>query len=71
MGAGGVVRDVGVRAAVVDGVVARIADAGFEAKGLIESPLKGATGGNTEYLAHFVKREGEGEEKGEGEKVME
>jgi 23S rRNA (cytidine1920-2'-O)/16S rRNA (cytidine1409-2'-O)-methyltransferase len=30
--------------------------AGFEGHGLIESPIKGAVGGNTEYLALFTRR---------------
>ena len=53
--AGGVVRDAAVRESVVQTVVSAVAASGFEARGLIESPLRGATGGNVEYLAHFVK----------------
>lgn len=52
---GGVVRDATVRQSVVNAVVAAVADAGFDPRGVIESPLRGATGGNVEYLAHFVK----------------
>lgn len=57
--AGGVVRDAAVRESVVQTVVSAVAASGFEARGLIESPLRGATGGNVEYLAHFVKGESE------------
>lgn len=54
VGTGGVVRDAGVRAAVVAAVVAGWEEAGFECSGTMESPIKGATAGNIEYLAHFV-----------------
>lgn len=53
---GGVVKDATVRQEVVDGVVAGVEAAGFEGHGLIESPIKGAVGGNTEYLALFTRR---------------
>jgi len=51
--AGGVVRDPEVRKKVVDSVVAGWREAGFGCVGLIESPVKGATSGNVEYLAHL------------------
>ena len=28
---------------------------GFVAQGVMESPIKGATSGNTEFLAHFIR----------------
>ena len=52
---GGVVRDPEVRAAVVDSVIEGWKEAGFACSGWMESPIKGATSGNIEYLAHFVR----------------
>lgn len=52
--AGGVVKDPEVRKRVVDSVIAGWTDAGFRCAGVIESPVKGATSGNVEYLAHFT-----------------
>ena len=49
VGKGGIVRDVAKRTAAVDSVVAVARELGFEVKGLIESPIKGAEG-NVEYL---------------------
>ena len=49
VGKGGIVRDEAKRAAVVDSVVEFARGEGFEVKGLIESPIKGAEG-NVEYL---------------------
>ena len=49
VGKGGIVRDEAKRAAAVEGVVAFARNAGFEVKGLIESPIKGSEG-NVEYL---------------------
>jgi 23S rRNA (cytidine1920-2'-O)/16S rRNA (cytidine1409-2'-O)-methyltransferase len=49
VGKGGIVRDDGKRAAAVDGVVAFAREIGFEVKGVIESPIRGAEG-NVEYL---------------------
>ncbi len=40
---------------VIDDVTAGIVAAGFEAHGWMESPLKGAVGGNSEFLAHFTR----------------
>jgi len=51
IGKGGIVRDEGKRREAVDGVVASARELGFEVKGLIESPVKGAEG-NVEYLMH-------------------
>jgi 23S rRNA (cytidine1920-2'-O)/16S rRNA (cytidine1409-2'-O)-methyltransferase len=52
---GGVVRDPEVRAKVVNSVIEGWKEVGFECLGWMESPIKGATSGNTEYLAHFVR----------------
>jgi 23S rRNA (cytidine1920-2'-O)/16S rRNA (cytidine1409-2'-O)-methyltransferase len=49
VGKGGIVRDEGKRAAAVDAVVASARMHGFQVKGVIESPIKGAEG-NVEYL---------------------
>jgi len=49
VGKGGIVRDEEKRRAAVEGVVAFARENGFEVKGVIESPIKGAEG-NVEYL---------------------
>ena len=49
VGKGGIVRDDAKRAAAVESVVAFAREIGFEVKGVIESPIKGAEG-NVEYL---------------------
>ena len=59
---GGVVRDADVRAKVVSSVIEGWKEVGFECSGWIESPIRGATAGNIEYLAHFVRRGGGGVE---------
>jgi len=51
VGKGGIVRDEIKRAAAVDAVVAFAREIGFEVRGLIESPVKGAEG-NVEYLMY-------------------
>jgi 23S rRNA (cytidine1920-2'-O)/16S rRNA (cytidine1409-2'-O)-methyltransferase len=53
VGKGGIVRDDAKRQAAVDGVVACARELGFEVKGVIESPIKGAEG-NIEYLMNAV-----------------
>ena len=53
--AGGVVRDPEVRAKVVSSVIEGWKEVGFECLGWMESPIKGAASGNTEYLAHFIR----------------
>ena len=53
VGKGGIVRDEGKRQAAVDGVVACARELGFEVRGVIESPIKGAEG-NIEYLMNAV-----------------
>ncbi|HEX3584032.1 MAG TPA: TlyA family RNA methyltransferase [Thermoanaerobaculia bacterium] len=49
VGKGGIVRDSVKRAEAVDSVVAFARELGFDVKGVIESPVKGAEG-NVEYL---------------------
>lgn len=51
VGKGGIVRDDAKRTAAVEGVVEFARAEGFEVKGLIESPIKGAEG-NIEYLMY-------------------
>jgi len=51
VGKGGIVRDEIKRAAAVDAVVAFAREIGFDVRGVIESPVKGAEG-NVEYLMH-------------------
>jgi 23S rRNA (cytidine1920-2'-O)/16S rRNA (cytidine1409-2'-O)-methyltransferase len=53
IGKGGIVRDEEKRAAAVDAVVAFARELGFDVKGVIESPVKGAEG-NVEFLMHAV-----------------
>lgn len=52
---GGIVRDPKIHQKVIESVTAGIVAAGFTSSGCIESPLKGAAGGNTEFLAHFQR----------------
>ncbi|HEV7429060.1 MAG TPA: TlyA family RNA methyltransferase [Thermoanaerobaculia bacterium] len=49
VGKGGIVRDEAKRAAAVDGVVTFAREIGFDVRGVIDSPVKGAEG-NVEYL---------------------
>jgi len=56
VGTGGVVKDPAVHAEVIERVVTALAAVGFKSSGWIESPIKGATSGNTEFLAHFVRQ---------------
>lgn len=56
VGTGGVVKDPEVHAEVVKNVISGWEDVGFQCEGYIESPIKGATSGNTEFLAYFVRR---------------
>jgi 23S rRNA (cytidine1920-2'-O)/16S rRNA (cytidine1409-2'-O)-methyltransferase len=51
VGKGGIVRDDAKRAAAVDSVVEFARQSGFDVRGVIESPVKGAEG-NVEYLMH-------------------
>ncbi len=60
VGAGGVVRDPNVRREVVAAVIHGWQDAGFSFQKLIQSPIKGAASGNTEYLCHFTRGKGGG-----------
>lgn len=54
VGKGGIVRDEAKRQQAVDGVVAVARELGFEVKGVIESPVKGAEG-NVELLMHGAR----------------
>ena len=54
VGKGGILRDRGLRAAVVEKRVEQISALGLESVGTIESPVRGA-GGNVESLALFLK----------------
>ena len=51
----GVITSVDVHARVVEEVKAALAEHGCECRGVIESPIAGASG-NTEFLAHFRMR---------------
>ncbi len=53
VGKGGIVRDEEKRQAAVDGVVECAKELGFDVKGVIESPIKGAEG-NVEFLMYAV-----------------
>lgn len=52
---GGVVRSEGVRSAVIEKVKAQAEAIGFKAKGIIQSPIEGAKGGNVEYFIWLEK----------------
>lgn len=51
VGKGGIVRDEAKRQSAVDNVVRFARESGFEVKGVIESPVRGAEG-NVEFLMH-------------------
>ena len=51
VGKGGIVRDEAKRATAVESVIAFARELGFDVKGVIESPIKGAEG-NVEYLMY-------------------
>jgi len=55
VGKGGIVRDIEKRTAAVDRVVAFARENGFEPRGVIESPVRGAEG-NVEYLMYARTR---------------
>lgn len=55
IGAGGIVRDDGIRQTIVDVTVEGIKKYGFECVGVIDSPIQGAKG-NKEFLAYFVRK---------------
>eukprot|EP00884_Botryococcus_braunii_P023269 jgi/Botrbrau1/9626/Bobra.0131s0006.1 len=55
VGAGGVVRDPAMHAEVIETVTSAIQQAGFTCRGHMVSPIKGATSGNIEFLAYFVR----------------
>lgn len=51
---GGVVRDDAVHQKVIEKIKAGMAEFGFEMRGVIDSPILGATSGNKEFLALFT-----------------
>lgn len=53
---GGIVRNPRVHRQVIADVTAGVEAASFSAHGCIESPIKGATSGNTEFLAYFRRQ---------------
>lgn len=55
VGHGGIVRDVAVHDRVIEHVTQGICEQGFEYKGVIPSPILGATG-NKEFLAYFIRK---------------
>jgi 23S rRNA (cytidine1920-2'-O)/16S rRNA (cytidine1409-2'-O)-methyltransferase len=55
IGAGGIVRDDGVRQAIVAVVVDGIKSYGFDFVGVVDSPISGAKG-NKEFLAYFLRK---------------
>lgn len=55
VGKGGIVRDEAKRAEAVESVVAFAGELGFDVKGVIESPVKGAQG-NVEFLMYALTR---------------
>lgn len=59
IGKGGIVKDSKMRDAAVQRVVEFAQNTGFDTVSLIQSPIKGGDG-NTEFLAHFIKRERKG-----------
>ncbi|CAL8472092.1 g11634 [Coccomyxa elongata] len=52
---GGIVKDAKIHRKVIEKVTAGFEEAGFVPRGCIESPIKGAVGGNTEFLALFER----------------
>jgi 23S rRNA (cytidine1920-2'-O)/16S rRNA (cytidine1409-2'-O)-methyltransferase len=58
VGKGGIIRDPAVREEVVHNILEAAYREGFSSRGIMESPIKGASG-NVEFLAHLVW-EGEG-----------
>jgi len=55
VGKGGIVREESKRKVAVDGIVEFAREIGFELKGVVESPVKGAEG-NVEFLMHAGTR---------------
>jgi len=52
---GGIVKDDAVHQKVIDKIITGMKEFGFESKGVIESPITGATAGNKEFLALFTR----------------
>ena len=59
MQTGGIVRDPAVHEEVIARVRGGIEAAGFRCEGLMASPVPGAVGGNKEFLAHFIRTQGQ------------
>ncbi len=55
VGKKGIIKDPAIHQEVIEKITSGIKQCGFELKGLIESPITGATG-NKEFLAFFVKQ---------------
>ncbi len=55
VGKGGIIKDERVHREVIDRVRTGIEAHGYTSKGVIESPIEGATG-NKEFLGYFIKR---------------
>jgi len=69
VGKGGVIRDPAVREEVVHNILEAADSEGFTPRGIMESPIKGASG-NVEFLAH-LEWEGEGKPKAQSPKSKE
>lgn len=54
---GGVVRDAAVHESVISQVIEGFVACGWRGLGVLESPVRGAKGGNMEFLGHFVRVE--------------
>lgn len=54
---GGVVRDAAVHESVIAKVTEGFVECGWTRLGVTESPVRGAKGGNVEFLAHFARVE--------------
>jgi 23S rRNA (cytidine1920-2'-O)/16S rRNA (cytidine1409-2'-O)-methyltransferase len=52
---GGLVSDPAVHQEIIARVVAGVEAFGFKNHGVIESPIKGAASGNTEFLGYFTR----------------
>lgn len=57
VGKGGVVRDASVHESVIARVTEGFMACGWRQRGVTESPVRGAKGGNQEFLAHFSRVE--------------
>jgi 23S rRNA (cytidine1920-2'-O)/16S rRNA (cytidine1409-2'-O)-methyltransferase len=62
VGKGGVVRDAAVHESVISNVTEGFKTCGWKRLGVMKSPVRGAKGGNVEFLGHFVRVEEKYEE---------